>query len=150
MKIKDLIQRLNQLNPDGTVISCNLRLNAVTTWEVKDENLPVTQSVASAPIKIFEPWEARELSRKSITTNLGPIDTFVLEKIKKAAEKGDYSIAQPLYGYESVDKTFRYSRKIEDAVMDKLRTIGYNVKFYPNPDPGHPSSSDYWRVSWGE
>lgn len=143
MKIKDLIKDISQLNPEGDIVSCVLRLNDVTTWKVTHDN-PCAVTETSSPVEVFQAFEARELSKKGMAKSIEPIVIFVLEKIKEAAGEGRFSIVHPFDGY----KLPFPSNHVESAVMDKLKILGFAAKHHNNPDPGHPASRPYWEVSW--
>ena len=76
--------------------------------------------------------EARRLSDKNKLKNSRVPQ--LQEKISESASKG-------LYSY-----TLLGSLSEDDAFL--LRSMGYKVTHHPNPDPGHPCSSDYITITW--
>lgn len=88
--------------------------------------------------------EARRISDKHNTSSAETqkILQAVYARIKQAAENGCYQITHPFNGINVPND------KMKSAIIAKLRQDGYDFTSHPNPDPGHPCSSGYDRLSW--
>lgn len=85
--------------------------------------------------------EANELAAKSrLDKRVGPALAHALNRIKEAAEKGEFSVTHPLYGYGSSE--------LETEVLQELRGLGYKCMEISG-DAGDPRDAAYSRVSWG-
>lgn len=88
--------------------------------------------------------QAKELARKNLR---GPvIEPFVKEienKIRLAAEQGRFNITHPFHGLSKYPPF-----ETQDSIYELFIQRGFKVKHHPNPDPGHPASSDYTEISW--
>lgn len=88
--------------------------------------------------------DARALSAQGNKQSSQPYVQAVLEKITMAAREGKRSITHPFSGLRSTWP----SLDTQAEVWQHLRSLGYTVEHKPNPDPGHPASSDYDQISW--
>jgi len=86
--------------------------------------------------------EARNKSLNALanTVNAEQIN-ITNRKIQEATEKGKFDITHP-FAVQTL------SRESIDMLVRHFENEGYKVKHHPNPDVGHPSSSDYYTLSW--
>jgi hypothetical protein len=76
--------------------------------------------------------EARAISDKNKIKNSRV--PAILEKIAEAANKGKH--------------TYNVLETFSDDDAQILRSMGYKVIYYPDPDPGHPCSRPYSEINW--
>lgn len=94
-----------------------------------------------------------EAARRMTESALSPGAEIVQEylrhvetKVISAAAEGKRQISHPLSGLPPGN---RYpDPTVMDAVRKALEANGYTWTHHPNPDPGHPGSSEYETVSW--
>ncbi len=88
--------------------------------------------------------EARKITEESLTGPvIAPLLEIAYQRIKSAAEKGKSSVSHPFYNsYPSP------SQEAVDAAVCHLKSLGYSVNYYSDPDPGDPRSSAWYEVSW--
>lgn len=93
--------------------------------------------------------EARKLSEKNLRgPAIEPYLKIVLSRVENACKKGQNSINHPFrfdYGKDGVSSV--YGRELDGLVLE-LQRRGFRVTHHPDPDPGHPCSSDYWTLEW--
>jgi hypothetical protein len=100
----------------------------------------------------FSAEQAKKLTQQNIK---GPIVSQYMKplyaRIKEAATSGRTFI-HDLYSPPKIgsnrDRLSYPSVEVEKAIADELRKLGYNVEYFRDPDPGHPCSSPYWKISW--
>lgn len=90
-----------------------------------------------------------ETAKKLTQSNLkGPVIKpyldYIYQKIESAAKEGRDSVSHPFHGIRGTWP----SSAAQEAIWQELRSNGYKVRHVPNPDPGHPASSDYDEISW--
>lgn len=86
--------------------------------------------------------EARALA-ESFTPKVESLLAFVYGRIETAAKEGRLEIVHPFHGC-----TINPTELQKKAVWKQLAADGYEVTHNPNPDPGHPASAPYTRISW--
>jgi len=90
------------------------------------------------------PTEARALAESKLHGPvIAPLLAHVKGRIKEAADKGQFQIAHPLYGYKKWP-----DHEQTEALWLALQKEGWKVVHHPDPDPGHPASGPYTTVSW--
>ena len=92
---------------------------------------------------VMKASEARELSEKSLKTNLiEPVLEHVYMKIRNATGKGKFRIYHPFFGYKpGVDKN------LQEVVFNKLREDGYKVINHPGTGNSY-SDGPYDEIRW--
>jgi hypothetical protein len=87
--------------------------------------------------------EARRITTEQLS---GPaIRRFLLyldSRIESAARKGERSICDPFTGPMVPNRPQR------EAILARLRSDGYAVKYHSNSDIRDPSEHSYYTVSW--
>lgn len=94
--------------------------------------------------------QAREESLKNLK---GPIIQQFIEhidhRIELAIKDGKTIIYHPFAAAGGYPKYKTPPTTEErDATFQHFINEGYTVKYYPDPDPGHPASSDYYTIEW--
>lgn len=87
--------------------------------------------------------EARQLTEQHLRTGEVVVSLLAhcMARIVEAAKKGERQIAHPLHGRTA-------TKNQEEAVLQQLRELGYEVKFHDNYDPRDPRECSYHTVSW--
>ena len=91
--------------------------------------------------------EAKKLTQENLKGPvIEPLLDGIYRQIEAAAKKGRSSITHPCR-----DKRMPYpSSDEQEAVWTHLRAEGYKVTHHADPAPGHPASSAYDEISWGQ
>lgn len=69
-------------------------------------------------------------------------------QINKRCEQGLRELINPHIANAESGMTFSLSGDLKRAVRLHFETMGYRWVDHPDPDPGHPCSSEYTRLSW--
>lgn len=86
--------------------------------------------------------EARNKTLNALsTTVIAEQINITNRKIQDATENGKFDITNPFIGKQ-------LSSDAIDMIIRHYENEGYKVKHHPNPDAGHPCSSDYYTLSW--
>lgn len=94
---------------------------------------------------------ARTMTREALKVSAnGPMLDCACRRIAEAARAGRREVTHPFHECKAQPWGSHYwtRRDHEEAVFDVLRGRGFTVRHVPNPDPGHPASSDYDEISW--
>lgn len=94
--------------------------------------------------------QAREESLKNLK---GPIIQKFIDhidhRIELAIKDGKTIIYHPFASLDGQPKHNMHPTIEErEATFKHFTDEGYTVKFFPDPDPGHPASSDYYTIEW--
>jgi hypothetical protein len=90
--------------------------------------------------------QAKELAVKNLKGPvIEPFLNHVYKRVEEAAKKGQFEINNPFHGLEHGIWPTNIQ---QEAVWQKLREEGFEVKHHPDPDPGDPRSGPYDSVSW--
>lgn len=93
--------------------------------------------------------DARELTELNLNgIVIDKYIQFIDERIRDRSELGQYYIINPQGG--SADQGFYFW--LNDFELKAVRlyyeNLGFKWKDYPDPDPGHPCSAAYTKLSW--
>jgi hypothetical protein len=94
------------------------------------------------------PDEARRISAEYRPDASGHIRA-AYEEISRAAHKG-WTSTQLEWAWTGQLRTKVESPtpQVTEAVIKVLRADGYTVERMPDPDPGHPASKAFTKISW--
>lgn len=71
-------------------------------------------------------------------------------RIEVAIKEGKTIIYHPFVGFNGMNQPIMKPPTDEqrDATLQHFRNEGYLVMYHPDPDPGHPASSEYYTIEW--
>ena len=87
--------------------------------------------------------QARKLTQSNVTINVEPILSFIFNRIKEAAKRGEYFVKNP---FEEMQGIIRSEEKQEATL--RLIALGYQIIEHSKPDPGHPCSRPCTVLKW--
>lgn len=94
--------------------------------------------------------QARQESLKNLKEQV--INKFIEHidrRIEIAVGQGKCIIYHPFSSVEDMPKNPPFpSADEQEATLKHFTDEGYTVKYYPDPDLGHPGSSDYYTIEW--
>lgn len=90
--------------------------------------------------------DARRLAESRLQTVVtDPLMSFVLKRIKAAAEAGHFKLAHPFYGY---DKLVGPPPEVCTTVLQRLTALGYRVTHHTILPSSDPREADWDEISW--